>query len=158
GQVRAARERVRRGVGGLVGREARGAPRVLCVGRDGQGEAVAVLAADEVGDAQGGCVGGGGVGVADGDVDVPDPGLGLGCQAAGGVTVGVGGVVAGVAGGARLPLPAALVHGFYGVSSSAPLGGLVGGRGGFGLGAQPRPLPVQHRQHRVGLGVRPPPV
>src|SRR5690606_36257214 len=77
GQVRAARERVRRGVGCLVGRAVRGGPRVLCVGRDGQVQVVAVLGVDEVGDAQGGGVGGGGVGVADGDVHVPRPGLGL---------------------------------------------------------------------------------
>src|SRR5690606_17335608 len=54
-----------------------GGPRVLCVGRDGQVQVVAVLGVDEVGDAQGGGVGGGGVGVADGDVHVPRPGLGL---------------------------------------------------------------------------------
>src|SRR5690606_3735614 len=45
--------------------------------RDGQVEAVAVLAAGEVGDAECGCVGGGGGGVVDGDVHVPDPGLGM---------------------------------------------------------------------------------
>src|SRR5690606_40820746 len=48
GQVRAARERVRRGVGCLVGRAVRGGPRVLCVGRDGQVQVVAVLGVDEV--------------------------------------------------------------------------------------------------------------
>src|SRR5690606_29764907 len=68
---------LRRGVGCLVGRAARGGPRVRGVGGDGQAQAVAVLAADEVGDGAGGGVGGGGVGVVDGDVDVPGLGLGL---------------------------------------------------------------------------------
>src|SRR5690606_10772143 len=127
----------RRGVGCLAGRAGRRGPRVGGVGRDGQVEAVAVVAADEVGDAQGGRVGGRGGGAADGDVHGPIPRLLAGGQESRTATQGVGGVLAGVAGGARLPLPAALVHGLYDVSSSAPLGGLVGGR-------------RQHREHRVG--------
>src|SRR5690606_23698227 len=59
---------LRRGVGCLVGRAARGGPRVRGVGGDGQAQAVAVLAADEVGDGAGGGVGGGGVGVGGGEI------------------------------------------------------------------------------------------